>query len=143
MKKSLKQTLLIIAAVVIILAALILLYAKFTGFVIASTPTSVSRSVKFVKAVNVTKINVVLAVNSKDSAFGISENIPEGFAATSASSNGIIGESTVEWLFVPGIKTSLTYSLQANSIINQINFTGSWFSMTSQGNMTGKVSLSR
>lgn len=136
MKKSLLVAILIIIGIIIIGA---LAYIQLTGYAVKA-PDVVSRVPYFQYTPvnqNLTKVYVQLYANSKDMALGISESIPQGFNVTSVSGNGVIKSDVIEWLFVPGIRTYITYSLQANSKIKNVSFSGNWYSDKTEGEITG------
>lgn len=140
-KKSL--LILFVIIILIIVVAGIYFYPKLTGFAISTDP-SITRTAKFTSSQEgSTKIWVTIRPNSKDSILGISETIPSGFNVTYTSGNAVIKPDKVEWLFISGLRFPVFYQLETDSKVNEIDFSGNWYTPDSEGNVSGLDILKR
>lgn len=139
-----KNLVLIIAIIVIIAIIMVFLaYSNITGFVVSSQKPSISRTYSFYPSQSKIIVDLYIKQAQNEAAFGISEKIPAGFKVTQTDNNGIIKEDAVEWLFVPGKSISLKYTLVpvvSGAGTKIARFSGSWYAIDSEGNITGKSS---
>jgi hypothetical protein len=131
MEKKVLITAILVLAIILVL---IVGYFRLTGFAVVNSGTSVTRKIRQISD-NPLRINISLDVKSSDFALGISEKIPNGLSIISADNNSVNFSDRIEWLFVPGKNVQLSYVLQSS--VNATNFSGTWFSTESEGNITG------
>jgi hypothetical protein len=128
-----KRVWIIIAIIALVLIGFFIYQASITGNAVKQPSSSITRTVKYSKGL----WQVTLKSNINSYAVGVSEQIPDNTTVTKVSAQGVIKENTIEWLFAPGKRVTMTYTLKPNANITSINLFGNWKSIEEEGNILG------